>query len=54
MGVPNIWLIDPETETGRICQGVAWIQEKRFPIPESPISLDLEGQLKRLNPYRLD
>ncbi len=50
MGVQNIWLIDPETRTGKICQGENWIGVRRFEVPDTPIYMDLDELFARLDP----
>ena len=32
MGIPNIWILDPETETARSCEGKAWAEKTRLEI----------------------
>lgn len=51
MGVQNIWLIDPETRTGRVCRGDAWIETTRFQVADRPIYLDLNDLFTRLDKY---
>ncbi len=49
MGIENIWLIDPETRTGRICKGRDRIAVKRFTVAGSPIYMDLDELFVRLD-----
>jgi hypothetical protein len=51
MGMKNIWLIDTETQSGRVCNGIEWTAVKRFEIPGRAIYLDLEEQFERLHRY---
>lgn len=51
MGVQNILLIDPETRTGRICRGDAWVETTRFQVADRPIYLDLNDLFTRLAKY---
>ncbi len=51
MGVPNIWLIDPETKTGRVCEGPIWKQVRRFEVDGRGIYLDLDWLFERLERY---
>lgn len=51
MGVENIWLIEPETRTGRICKESVWIETMRFQVENSPIYLDLSDIFARLDRY---
>jgi Uma2 family endonuclease len=41
MGVQTIWIIDPETRTGRICTGDSWTQSARLEVPGTPIHVEL-------------
>lgn len=41
MGVPTVWIIDPKTRTGRMCNSVAWISSLRLEVTDSPIYADL-------------
>jgi len=51
MGIPNIWLIDPETRTGRVCRGVVWEETRRFTVDGTPIHLELDWLFGRLDRY---
>ena len=51
MGVPNIWLIDPETKTGRVCEGPVWKEVRRFEVEGRGIYLDLDWLFSRLERY---
>ncbi len=51
MGIQNVWLIDPETRTGRICKESVWIEAKRLEVENSPIYLDLDELFSRLDRY---
>lgn len=51
MRVPNIWLIDPETRTGRVCRGAIWEEARRFAVEGGPIHLELEWLFGRLDRY---
>jgi Uma2 family endonuclease len=42
MGVPTIWIIDPKTRTGRVCDSRAWIPALRLEVPGTPLYVDLE------------
>ena len=50
MGIPSIWMIDPEPAPGEPARN-AWIEVKRFEVAESPIHLDLSQQVARLGRY---
>ncbi len=49
MGVENIWLIDPDTRTARVCKGENWTETTRFVVQGSPIFLDITALFGRLN-----
>jgi Uma2 family endonuclease len=51
MGVPNIWLIDPETRTGRVCEGAIWKETRRFEVEGLAIFLELDWLFGRLDRY---
>jgi Uma2 family endonuclease len=51
MGVPNIWLIDPETRTGRVCKGAVWEETRRFEVEGRDIFLELDWLFGRLDRY---
>ena len=42
MGVPMIWVIDPETRTGRMCHEATWTEARRLEVPGTPIHVDLD------------
>jgi Uma2 family endonuclease len=41
MGVPNIWIIDPESRRGYDCSAGSWIEQQSFALQNSPITVDL-------------
>ncbi len=43
MGVENVWIIDPDARTARVCKGGSWTEVKRFEVSNSPIYLDVEA-----------
>jgi Uma2 family endonuclease len=51
MGVENIWLIDPETRTARVCRGESWTETTRFTVADSPIYLDVDALFARLDKH---
>ena len=51
MGVMNIWLIDPDTRTARVCSRDAWTETLRFTVEGSPIYLDVAALFARLDKY---
>ena len=52
MGVPNIWLIDPETRTARVCMGNDWIGTRRFEVAGTGIYMDVDELFLRLDKSR--
>jgi Uma2 family endonuclease len=42
MGVETIWIIDPETRTGRVCSGRTWTEATRLEVAGTPIYVELE------------
>jgi Uma2 family endonuclease len=49
MGVSNIWLIDPETRTARVCGENAWVETTRFTVDGSEIYLDVAALFAQLD-----
>ena len=41
MGVQAVWIIDPETRTGRVCSEENWLQASRLQVAGTPIFVDL-------------
>ncbi len=41
MGVSTVWIIDPKTRTGRMCDRTAWISSPRLEVSNSPIYVEL-------------
>ncbi len=41
MGVETVWVIDPETRSGRMCVGERWIGAERMEVPETAIYVHL-------------
>jgi Uma2 family endonuclease len=37
MGVSTVWIIDPKTRTGRMCDSRAWVSSLRLEVADSPI-----------------
>ena len=52
MGIPNIWLLDPETRTARSCEqqagANAWIEKTRLEAAGTPIYLDVQHLYAKL------
>ena len=41
MGIPNIWLVDPDTRTAESCEGAFWVERERLEIEGTAICLDV-------------
>ena len=48
-GVPNIWVVDPETRTGWDCSDGNWVRKERFEVANSPIYLSLHELFARID-----
>ncbi len=51
-GVPNIWLLDPDTRTARVCQGDTWTETTRLAVQGSATYLDVTALFARLDKYK--
>ena len=40
-GVPNLWVIEPETLVGWDCRDGNWVRKERLEVTNSPIYLSL-------------
>jgi Uma2 family endonuclease len=49
MGVQTIWIVDPETRTGRVCQVDSWTQAERLEVPGTPIFVELTSLFAALD-----
>ncbi len=52
MGVPAVWVIDPEVQQGYRCEGGhfhLWRQTDDFAVPATPITMQLSALLKDLD-----
>jgi Uma2 family endonuclease len=52
MGVNTIWMIDPETRTGRICIGANWTAATRLEVPGTEIYVELPALFEALSEGR--
>lgn len=41
MGVPHLWVVDPQTRRGYDCSTGSWIETTSFAVENSPIAVDL-------------
>lgn len=53
MGVPNLWIIDPQMRIARERRGNAWIDVTRLTVPDSPIYVDVKALFARLDRYKV-
>ncbi len=53
MGVPNLWIIDPQMRVARERRGDAWVDVARLTVPNSPIYVDVTALFKRLDRYKI-
>jgi Uma2 family endonuclease len=51
MGVPNVWLLDPESRTATVCRKDAWTEVRRFEVDKSPIFVDVDALLAQFDKY---
>ncbi len=51
MGVPNLWIIDPQQRVARERRGDAWVDVARLAVPGSPIYVDVPALFVRLDKY---
>jgi Uma2 family endonuclease len=51
MGVPNVWVIDPDKRSARAWNGSSWVQTSRLTVPDSPVYVDVEALFARLDKY---
>jgi Uma2 family endonuclease len=50
MGVQSVWIIDPQTRTGRMCVGSNWTAATRLEVPGTPIYVELAEMFDQINP----
>ena len=51
MGIPNVWVINPEKRSGRICRQGVWAETRRFTVEGTEIYLDLEQLFAEMDSY---
>lgn len=49
MGRRTIWMIEPETRTGRMCLGDRWLAADRLEVAGTPIYLDLPELVRQID-----
>lgn len=50
MGAQTLWIIDPETRTGRVCSQNLWEERRRLEVPGTDIYADLDELFSNLAP----
>lgn len=53
-GVPNIWVVDPETRSGWDCSDGNWVRKERFEVADSPIYLSLPELFAKIDEDNAD
>ena len=53
MGVETVWILDPETLTGRMCVGDSWRESLRLEVPGTDIHVELPELFRFLQQPRL-
>ena len=49
MGVKMIWIIDPQSRTGRMCVGPSWTEARRLEVPGTGIYVELDEIFSKIN-----
>jgi Uma2 family endonuclease len=52
MGVGTVWIIDPRTRTGRMCNGAVWTAARRLEVPKTPLFVNLDEIFQYLDSSR--
>ena len=52
MGVGTVWIVDPKTRTGRMCNGDTWTAATRLEAPGTPLYVDLAEIFQYLDSSR--
>ena len=48
MGVETVWIIDPNTRSGRMCSGADWVQSERLEVRGTPLYVELPNLFSQL------
>jgi Uma2 family endonuclease len=48
-GVPNLWVVDPQTRSGWDLSDGNWVSKERFEVADSPIYLSLTELFQRID-----
>jgi Uma2 family endonuclease len=49
MGIETIWIIDPKTQSGRMCSQTEWLSATRLTVPGTQIYVDLDPLFSKLD-----
>jgi Uma2 family endonuclease len=49
MGVETVWIIDPKTQSGRMCLEQGWVAAERLEVGGTPIYVDLSQVFSQLD-----
>jgi hypothetical protein len=52
MGVGTVWIIDPKTRTGRMCNGAVWTAARRLEVRNSLLFVNLDEIFQYLDSSR--
>jgi Uma2 family endonuclease len=52
MGVGTVWIIDPKTRTGRMCNGAVWTAARRLEVPNTQLFVNLDEIFQYLDSSR--
>jgi Uma2 family endonuclease len=53
MGVGTVWIIDPKTRTGRMCNGAVWTAARRLEVPKTQLFVNLDEIFQYLDSSRV-
>jgi Uma2 family endonuclease len=53
MGVGTVWIIDPKTRTGWMCNGEVWTAARRLEVPKTPLFVNLDEIFQYLDSSRV-
>ena len=53
-GVPNLWVVDPETRSGWDLSDGTWVRKERFEVANSPIYLSLSELFAKIDEDNAD
>ena len=51
MGVETVWIIDPKTRTGQVCEGDSWTAAGTLTVAGTSIHVELEPLFRSLDEY---